>query len=168
MARWRSYKGNRHPPYLPLRNVIKHRKARDGKGFLTVACARSLDKCKLPDCETVLLEDLGNLCANELFATEAPGNLCKNEPSAQEEDSADVCEAILAGIRHVAQHCKHLVIVSVETALGGTEYGEDTVRFMEVMGRLHCALAKEADAVTEVVCGCPVFIRRPENNGRTD
>ena len=128
--------------------IAKHRKAREGKGFLTVECARALERCELPDCETVLLEDLGNLCANELFTPEG--------------SSADVCETALAEIRYVARHCRHLVIVSVETALGGTDYGKETVRFLETMGRLHCALVKEADAVTEVACGIPVFHKGKE------
>ena len=128
--------------------IAKHQKAREGKGFFTVECARALDKCVLPDCETVLLEDLGNLCANELFAPEGSG--------------ADVCENVLAEIRHVARHCRHLVIVSVETALGGADYGADTVRFLEAMGRLHCALVREADAVAEVVCGIPAYHKGKE------
>ena len=96
----------------------------------------------------MLLEDLGNLCANELFAPEGSG--------------ADVCETVLAGTRHVARHCRHLVIVSVETALGGADYGEETVRFLETTGRLHCALVREADVVAEVVCGIPVFHKGKE------
>ena len=125
--------------------IEKHRNARDGKGFVTAECARSLDTCALPRVPCVLLEDLGNLCANELYE----GN--------RSSDAA--YEAVLAGIRHVEKTSAHLVIVSVETALGGMDYDAETLRYLEVMGRLHCAIAKDADNVCEVVCGMPVYYK---------
>lgn len=52
--------------------IAKHRELRDGKGFVTVECPANLvEHCQLPEnVSTVLLEDVGNLVANELFSGE--------------------------------------------------------------------------------------------------
>ena len=47
--------------------IERHRTMRKNRGFLTVECARNLRQAPLPPGGSVLLEDLGNLVANELF-----------------------------------------------------------------------------------------------------
>ena len=47
--------------------VEKHRRMRAAKQFETVECPLHLDAVHLPACGTALLEDLGNLTANELY-----------------------------------------------------------------------------------------------------
>lgn len=47
--------------------VEKHRKMRAAKQFETVECPLHLENIHLPARGTVLLEDLGNLTANELY-----------------------------------------------------------------------------------------------------
>ena len=47
--------------------VEKHRKMRAAKQFETVECPLHLEKVRLPARGTALLEDLGNLAANELY-----------------------------------------------------------------------------------------------------
>lgn len=63
--------------------VEKHRKMRAQKQFETLECPLHLDRLALPDRGTVLLEDLGNLVANELYS---PGGAGKH-----------TAEAVLAG-----------------------------------------------------------------------
>ena len=48
--------------------VEKHRKMRAAKQFETVECPLHLENIRLPARGTVLLEDLGNLTANEVFS----------------------------------------------------------------------------------------------------
>lgn len=48
--------------------IKKHEKMREGKGFFTIEKPKDLDKLALPkENAVVLIEDLANLCANELF-----------------------------------------------------------------------------------------------------
>ena len=47
--------------------VEKHRRMRAAKQFETVECPLHLDAVHLPARGTALLEDLGNLTANELY-----------------------------------------------------------------------------------------------------
>ena len=47
--------------------VEKHRKMRAAKQFETIECPLHLETVRLPARGTALLEDLGNLTANELY-----------------------------------------------------------------------------------------------------
>ena len=49
-------------------SIRRHREQRAGRGFSTLERARELAGCPVPAGGTVLLEDLGNLAANELFS----------------------------------------------------------------------------------------------------
>ncbi len=51
--------------------VRRHRALRQNKGFSTLECPRDLDGLTIPVGSSVLLEDLGNLWANELFSLRA-------------------------------------------------------------------------------------------------
>ena len=61
--------------------VEKHRKMRAEKQFETLECPLHLDHLALPGRGTVLLEDLGNLVANELFTTPAGRESTPQRPS---------------------------------------------------------------------------------------
>ena len=124
-----------------LRRIEKHRRMRAGKGFCTLECYRDLKSLQVPAGSTVLLECLGNLCANELYGGSG--------------DRAG--EEILAGVRSLTEQCGHLVIVSNEVCSGGTAYAGDTLRYLQLLGRLNCELAALADHVCEAVCGVPVW-----------
>ena len=68
--------------------VEKHRKMRARKQFTTVECPLHLEQVQLPARGTALLEDLGNLTANELYS---PGGAGKH-----------AARAVLAGVEAVA------------------------------------------------------------------
>ena len=55
--------------------VAKHRKMRARKQFTTVECPLHLEQVQLHARGTALLEDLGNLTANELYSPGGAGKL---------------------------------------------------------------------------------------------
>ena len=118
--------------------VRKHRGSRSGRGFRTVERYVDLSGLSLPSDAGVLLEDLGNLTANELFRPDGGGE-----------------DAVTAGLAHLAKTCRNLIVVSNEIFSGGQDYGEDTVRYLEALASLNRSLAARADLVVEVVCGLP-------------
>lgn len=124
-----------------LRRIEKHRAMRAAKGFRTVECYRDLDRVQVPRGSTVLLECLGNLCANELYGPNGPG----------------AERAILSGIGHLLTQCGHLILVVNEVCSGGSKYAGDTLPYLRLMGSLSCRLAARADNLCEVVCGLPVW-----------
>ena len=96
----------------------------------------------LPERGTVLLEDLGNLAANELYSPAGAG-------------PEKALEAILRGIASLRAQCRALVVVSNEIFAGGRDYAPGTEGYLKLMADAHRALAAGADRVCEVVCGLP-------------
>ena len=123
--------------------VEKHRRMRAEKQFETLECPLHLGTVHLPARGTALLEDLGNLTANELY-----------DPAGEDEAAAS---AILDGLDKLAAQCEHLVVVSNEVFSGGANYAGDTDRYLKALAQVNNALAARADAVVRVVCGIPVY-----------
>lgn len=125
--------------------VEKHRRMRAEKQFETLECPLHLGTVHLPARGTALLEDLGNLTANELY-----------DPAGAGESAAS---AILDGLDRLAAQCEHLVVVSNEVFSGGADYAGDTDRYLNALAQVNNALAARADAVVRVVCGIPVYYK---------
>ena len=85
--------------------VEKHRKMRAAKQFETVECPLHLDDVRLPARGTALLEDLGNLAANELY-----------DPAGAGENAA---KAILHGLESLAAQCENLIVVPTRCSAAG-------------------------------------------------
>ena len=128
--------------------VEKHRKMRAAKQFETLECPLHLEAVRLPRRGTALLEDLGNLTANELYGPAGAGN--------------DAAERILQGLDALAAQCENLIVVSNEVFSGGAAYAGDTDRYLLALARVNNALAARADAVVRVVCGIPVYYKGVE------
>lgn len=128
--------------------IKRHRKQRAGRGFDTVECPMrlaNLSAAVLDKSGTILLEDLGNLAANELYA---PG-----------ADLESAQKAVLEGIQHLAACSRHLILVSNEVGTGGCEYEGETDRYLRLLGFLHQQLARMADGVCEVTAGLPRYYK---------
>ena len=129
--------------------IERHRALRAGKGFDTVECERELESsdalARIPHDATVLLEDLGNLAANELFAPQPR-----------------TADAVLAGIDALVARCAHLVIVTNEIGSDGVGYDEGTRSYLEYLGALACACAARADIVVEVTASLPQIVKRDQ------
>mgnify|MGYP004703782067 CR=1 FL=1 len=130
--------------------VEKHRKMRAAKQFETVECPLHLDAVRLPARGTALLEDLGNLAANELYDPAGAGAAGAG---------ANAAEAILRGLDSLAAQCEHLIVVSNEVFSGGADYAGDTGRYLLALAQVNNAFAARADNVVRVVCGIPVFYK---------
>ena len=128
--------------------VEKHRRMRAAKQFETVECPLHLDAVRLPDRGTVLLEDLGNLTANELYDPAGAG--------------ADAAGAILRGLDILALQCENLIVVSNEVFSGGADYAGDTGRYLLALAQVNNALAARANNLVRVVCGIPVYYKGVE------
>lgn len=128
--------------------VEKHRQMRAQKQFVTVECPLHLDTVQLPARGTVLLEDLGNLAANELYDPRGAGD--------------NTVAAILAGVDRLTKQCRDLVIVTNEVFSGGADYADDTHRYLLALAQLNNAIAARADRVVRVVCGIPVYYKGVE------
>ncbi len=132
-----------------VRRVERHRRMRAEKGFVTVEAQRNLAFAaeQVPEGATVLLECLGNLSANELFAPEG------------EHGADEAVEKITEGLEALFKRCRRLVVVSNDIFSGDGDYGEGTRRYCDTLARLNRWTAARADEVFEVVCGIPTMIK---------
>jgi adenosylcobinamide kinase/adenosylcobinamide-phosphate guanylyltransferase len=124
--------------------IARHRAMRKDKGFATVERYTDLASLTLPERGCVLLEDLGNLAANEMFSTGSP---------------RDPFDAVLRGIDALAAQCSRLVVVTDEIGNDGVLYDPATTAYLAALGALNRAVAARADAVFEVVAGIPIPLK---------
>ena len=130
--------------------IARHRALRQGKGFETVE--RPLNLVGLAFArryDGILLEDLGNLLANEMFAPDGAGDAAFG--------------SILAGIAHLQDCCETLVVVTDEIFSDGLDYSPETARYIRDLAALNRALAARADAVYESVCGILLPLKGEKN-----
>ena len=127
------------------RRVERQRRLRAGKGFETIECFVNLKEQELPGKGVVLLECLSNLTANEMFEKDGAGD--------------QTVEEVLLGMEALQERCRHLVAVTNDIFSDGMTYDESTERYQRRLGQINQKLAREADRVTEVVCGIPLPVK---------
>ena len=124
--------------------IERHREMREGKGFETVEKYTDIGEITLPaDC-AVLLECMGNLCANEMFSGEV---VC------------DPTDKIISGIKCLSDRVLELVIVTNQVGSDGISYSEETAGYIRSLGMINSRIAGFADNVVECVYGIPVVLK---------
>lgn len=127
--------------------IERHRQMRQGKGFLTIEKYTSVGE--LVENEDIhgavlLLECMGNLCANEMFT---------------DGFQEDVTDKIVQDIETLSQKTKAFIVVSNIVGEDGVDYAKETKTYIKNMGMLNARIAMLADHVVEMVYGIPVVIK---------
>lgn len=135
-----------------LRRIEKHRRMRAEKGFLTIECYTHLEKNRVSDKDVILLECMSNLLANEMF---------RQNGRIRQESKAQLKSAILDPLFQLKEQAAHVIVVTNEVFSDGIEYEEETGKYVRLLGMANCEIGRNADIVTEVVCGIPM-IRKGE------
>ena len=125
-----------------MARIERHHQMRRYRGFETIERYTDLKNTEVPYGANILLEDLGNLTANEMYSEKGEGS-----------------GAVLDGIHALLAVCSHLTVVTNEVFSGGCDYEGDTLNYMLELARLNRKLAAEADRVCEIVCGLPVWLK---------
>ena len=128
--------------------IRKHRKMREKKNFMTIECPVDLLKAEVPARSRCLLECVSNLAANEMYRRD------------MEDPENGAMERILEGIRMIRKNADFLVVVTNDVSGDQGPYSEETEEYRKLLGRINCALAREADEVYEVICGEPVMVKK--------
>ncbi|MBQ9383760.1 MAG: bifunctional adenosylcobinamide kinase/adenosylcobinamide-phosphate guanylyltransferase [Ruminiclostridium sp.] len=124
--------------------IERHRKIRAGKGFETIEKYTDLYELELPGKPHILLECMANLCANEMF---------------RGKELRDPTDIIMQGTEHLKSRAETLVIVTNNVGSDGINYAPETMRYIEVMGRINALIAGISDNVIECVYGIPVILK---------
>ena len=132
------------------RRIARHRALREGKGFSTLERTRDVGAAVpgLPRGCTLLLEDVGNLVANELFAE---GGLSPRDPDA-------VAREVLGGIERLAQAAAYTVVVTVDVFADGMRYDEGPEVWRRALARGHPGVAALAAGAVGVGWGLPGWV----------
>lgn len=123
--------------------IERHRKMRAGKGFTTIEKYTDTGEISLPRNSSVLLECMGNLCANEMFSA----------------GCADPVGKILNDIKKLTAQSETFIAVTSQVGSDGIIYPHETMEYMKSLGRLNSGLADIADVVIEAVFGIPVLLK---------
>ena len=107
---------------------------------MTVECPRDLDGAHIGSDGTVLLEDLPNLLANEMF-------------------DGGSAERIFPAIMALSRQCRDLIIVTNDVFCDGVVYPDSTQEYIRRLAALNCRIVRVADYVAEVVYSIPVTLK---------
>lgn len=140
------------------KKIRRHRQQRMGKGMITIEqpvnISEALLQMETGEPVSALLEDVGNLVANEMFADPA-----------QRKEADEVAEKILRELLELDRKLSHFVIVTNNVFEDGILYDEGTMEYIRALGGINAGLAKAATELVELVVGIPVFIK---GEGRTE
>lgn len=130
--------------------VERHRALRRGKGFFTIEQPIQIENAFLlmeDGRKTVLLECVSNLTANEMFT------------EARARKKEEVVESVIRGMEQLTEKVTHLIIVSNNVFEDGMVYDQETMDYIDAIGKINQVLAAQAERVVEVVAGIPIPIK---------
>lgn len=132
------------------RRIARHRLMRRDKGFETKEHYCRVSDIEAGENDVLLLECMSNLLANEMYLEE--GSIRARDKSAKKQLQQAVIEPLLA----LAKQAGDLVVVTNEVFSDGGQYDAECEKYIELLGTINAALAKEAKGVAEVVCTIPI------------
>ena len=118
--------------------------AEAGLNFVTMERPTGIGGAPVRPGDFVLLEDLCNLLANEIWSPTGSGP--ENAPA-----------QILKGVNTLLERVELLLIVSIDIFSDGIRYDESTMAYIRRLAILHRALSAKAEQTIEVVCGIPLY-----------
>ena len=124
--------------------IERHRKMRAGKNFETVEKYMDIHEVSLPEKCALMLECVGNLCANEMF---------------REEKISDSVNRIVNGIKLLSERTEEFVIVTNQVGGDGISYLDGTSEYIRQLGEINSRIAEISDNVIECVYGIPVILK---------
>ena len=68
-------------------------------------------------------------------------------------------DAVIRGILCLRERCRNLIVVTNDVFSESAEDSSEMGLYKETLGKINCVLAKEADQVTEVICGIPCAVK---------
>ena len=123
-----------------LRRVARHRAQRRNMGFETLEQPMDVASADIAPGSVVLLEDLVNLTANEMF------------------EGGDVSRVVPA-LEALAARCRHLVMVTNDVFSDGVRYSDSVNAYLRALAGINRAAAQMSDRVVEVVYSIPVPLK---------
>ena len=105
------------------------------------------DVTGVADSTRILVEDLGNLVANEVFSPEGGGE-----------------RAVRLGLEHLRRQAKHLILVGNEIFSDGEAWQGEMAAYLRLLAQAQAACAAWSGAAGAVICGIPLWQKRPKES----
>lgn len=127
--------------------IKRHQENREKKDFITIEKSENISEIlnKLNPADTVLMDCLGTLVANEMFGD--------YEGIYTDELKNNVLRKIFSDIILIKNNTENFIIISNEIFSDGITYDLATEVYIEVLGQLHIKIAKVAEKAIECVFG---------------
>ena len=129
-----------------LERIKRHRVQRTGKGFTTRECPLNIGRLAFQKEDVVLIEDLSNLLANEMYME---GGRIGTDNEGWEKR---LFEAIITPLELLEKQAACVILVTNEIFCAG-QYMD----YVRCLGFANRQLGLRAKGVAEVVCGIPLW-----------
>lgn len=138
-----------------MARIARHRRQREGKGFTTTEQERQIGELKkiVHPGDVILLEDLSNLLANEMYPPEDDSKMMADR-------ERWIRETIIRPILEL--HRQEVSIVAVGNRISEDlpgSWDEGTLSYLYGLQQIQRELGAAADQVVEAVCGIPVIYK---------
>ena len=117
---------------------------REGKGFITIEEPRNIKNIDIDTKNNILLEDLTNLLANNVF-----------DGSGLRKNFKEITEEVFSDIMTIEKRCNSVFIVGNDIFSTKVNQSKELDIFIECLFSLHKKIIDVADRVVEVVYGLP-------------
>lgn len=121
-----------------LGRIKKHRKQRENLKFTTLEVPYNLTECKIDKDSAVLIEDVSNLLANNIF------------------EKGNGADEVLGDILNLLQKCRIMVAVTISD-LDSSGYDKETSMYIDSLNKINENLKKEACVCVTMTDGDPVY-----------
>ena len=136
------------------KRVIKHRKMREGKGFITIEketdILNVLDEIDDPGNAIILLECISNLAGNEMHRSDHNAQ-CSN--NGQKYDIVKIVSKVSDDIKRLSESVGNLIIVTNEFSFKDADdnigYDEETKDYINIVSLVNERLKSFAEVVYE-------------------
>ena len=130
-----------------VQRVILHKKQRSGKGYITIEKSTNIGAIlvDIRKGDTILLDCLGNLLANEMFSDKTM------------REKENVAEKIFSDICLINEKAENIIIVSNDVFSDGCMYSDSVISYIDTLALLHRKIVGIADKAIECIAGSQVI-----------
>jgi adenosylcobinamide kinase/adenosylcobinamide-phosphate guanylyltransferase len=132
------------------KRILIHQQNRADKSFLTMDKSSSIGDMAplLKKQDTVLLDCLGTLLANEMFE-----EAVESEPNYAVLNYPKICKIIIKDLAQLQKKVANLIVISNEVFSDGIFYTSTIEAYIKALAELHIRLAANSDLAIECVYG---------------
>lgn len=124
--------------------IAKRMKMHTQKKYVTIECPRDIAYADIPIGSAVIVEEIGRLCANEMFVD---GRILRT------------VDKIVSGLELIGAKASELVIVANDISRDGISYSPELMEYIKEMGEISRKITAFADNVIECVYSVPVALK---------